>query len=321
MSAPTITPAKSSAAAVDARAAAWLDRKDRGCWTEKDEADLAAWLDEDPINRITFWRIEAAWNRTERLAALRPSKPVRGKGTLFFRVAAAALLVAAIVGGVWTYLAQPSSVTYATSIGGRETVMLADGSRIELNTDTAIRLSDTANARNVWLDKGEAYFQVTHNPARPLTVLIGKHRVTDLGTKFVIRREPNRTDVSVLEGSVSMDAVGASPGSKALTLLAGDAVVALADKMSVTRKSTTQLSDELGWRRGVIVFDSTPLATAAEEVSRYNSVRVVVAGEQLRRLPVTGTVSANDPEEFLRMARTVFGLRAKKMNGGYVISR
>ncbi len=319
MSASEHLPVHVPAAKVDAEAATWLDRRDRGGWSEADQATLDAWLEENPVHRITYWRMEAAWARTERLSALGAPDVPRRSNFLFFRVGAAAAVALATIGGAfWMAIPQPKGVSYATSLGGRETVMLSDGSRIELNTDSAIRLADTETARNIWLDKGEAYLQVTHNAARPLTVFVGDRRITDLGTKFVVKRATDRLEVSVLEGRVSLNTPQATAP---FVLRQGDTAIASAKGVSLIRKSTRTLSDELGWRRGVIIFDNTPLAEAAEQVSRYNPVKVEIAGANLARLPVTGTVSANDPKEFLRMARTVFGLRAEKVNGKFVISR
>lgn len=321
MSASEHRPVHAPAAKVDAEAAAWLDRRDCGGWSGADQAALDAWLEESPIHRITYWRMEAAWARAERLVALRPAQPRAWKGLALFRAVAAAAFAAALGMVGWSYLSQPSHVTYATSIGGRETVMLADGSRIELNTDTSIRLADRTDARTIWLEKGEAYFQITHDASRPLIVFVGDRRITDLGTKFVVRRERDKFDVAVVEGSVSLDAATAARQAKPLVLRPGDAAVATADNVSVSRKSTFQLSNELGWRRGVIVFDNMPLAEAAEQVSRYNPIKLKIADAKTGRLAVTGTVSATDPEEFLRMARTIFGLHAKKVDGAFVISR
>ena len=75
---------------------------------------------------------------------------------------------------------------FSTEVGGHETVTFSDGTRIELNTNTVLRARMTTAQRTVWLDKGEAYFQVKHDPAHPLTVIAG-HRVTDLGTEFLVR--------------------------------------------------------------------------------------------------------------------------------------
>jgi transmembrane sensor len=319
MSSTVSEPVKITASEIDLRASAWIERRDRGNWDEEDETDLTAWLDENPANRITFWRMEAAWRRTERLAALQSTMPNRTKGALFFRIAAAMVLVFTIAGGIWYYISQPVSVTYTTSIGGHETVMLADGSHIELNTDTAIRLSDTAASRKIWLEKGEAFFEITHNAARPLTVFAGSRRITDLGTSFVIRRDQNSLEVSVIEGRVSFrdDTQKSNP----LRLGQGDSVTALENRLFVTRKSPLELSNELGWRQGVIVFNNTSLADAAEQVSRYNVTKVAIAGKKLGQMTVTGTVSATNPQEFLRMVRVAFGLRTEKVDDEFIVSR
>jgi transmembrane sensor len=319
MSSAASEPVKPGASEIDLRASAWIERRDRGNWNEEDETDLEAWLAENPANRITFWRMEAAWRRAERLAALRSTTPKRTKGTPFFRIAAAMVLVSAIAGTIWYYISQPVSVSYATSVGGHETVMLADGSHIELNTDTAIRLSDTVAGRKIWLEKGEAFFEITHNAARPLTVLVGSRRITDLGTSFVVRQDQNCLEVSVVEGRVSVS--DDIQKSKPLYLVGGDAVVASENRLFVARKSPLELSNELGWRRGVIVFDNASLADAAEQVSRYNASKVTIAGKKLSQMTITGTVSATNPQEFLRMVRVAFGLRIEKVDDEFIVSR
>jgi transmembrane sensor len=319
MSGTTSEPIKAAASEIDLRASAWIERRDRGNWNEEDETDLTAWLDENPANRITFWRMEAAWHRTERLAALQSTIPERTKGVLLFRIAAAAVLVSLIAGSIWHYISQPVSVAYATSIGGHETVMLADGSHIELNTDTAIRLSDTDASRKIWLEKGEAFFEITHDAARPLTVFAGSRRITDLGTSFVIRRDQNSLEVSIVDGRVSLG--DDNQKSKPLHLARGDSVVASENRLFVTRKSPVELSNELGWRQGVIVFDNTSLADAVEQISRYNATKVTIAGKKLGQMTITGTVSATNPQEFLRMVRVAFGLRTEKVDDEFVVSR
>jgi transmembrane sensor len=311
---------QSRAETIDIAAAAWLDRRDCGGWSEQDEKAFTGWLEADPIHRIAYWRMEAAWARTERLAVLRPSPAPRRNGLAFFRAAAAIVVAAAVAGGAWLFIPRQTGVTYATSVGGHETVMLADGSRVELNTDSAIRLAESAHARNIWLEKGEAYLQVTHDAARPLTVFVGNRRVVDLGTKFVVKRGADRLEVAVMEGRVSLDPGDADADTRPTVLGRGETAIASADGVSILHKTTRQLSDALGWRRGVIVFDNTPLAAAAEQVSRYNAVKVTVADASVAKLRVTGTVSSTDPKEFLRMARVVFGLRAEKIGGKYVIS-
>ncbi len=69
-----------SATETDLAAADWLQKKTFWTWSEEDQKALDAWLDESEAHRVAFWRQSAMWNRTERLAALRPSpKPERAR--------------------------------------------------------------------------------------------------------------------------------------------------------------------------------------------------------------------------------------------------
>src|SRR6185437_1306026 len=113
---------------------------------------------------------------------------------------AAALGLAAVL-GVVAYSQMDTPVrerSYTTAIGSRELIRLADGSEIELNTDSVLRTRITREERRVWLDKGEAYFNIRHDAARPFVVMAGTHRVTDLGTKFFVRHDTDRLEVAVM---------------------------------------------------------------------------------------------------------------------------
>ena len=96
-------------------------------------------------------------------------------------------------------------------MGGREAVTLADGSRVTLNTRTRGRALVNEQERRFWLEEGEAYFEVAHDPARPFVVMAGKDRVTVLGTRFSVRYEDGRTEVTVLEGRVRLDRARPAP--------------------------------------------------------------------------------------------------------------
>src|SRR6185437_9337475 len=106
-----------------------------------------------------------------------------------FRLAMAAASVAVI--GIASVVASnwkaERYVTYSTALGGHKTLALGDGSEIELNTDTVVRLPKGVG-RQVILEKGEAFFQVRHDDSNPFVVTTRSGRVVDLGTKFVIRQ-------------------------------------------------------------------------------------------------------------------------------------
>jgi len=315
-----------SAAEINARAASWLERRDSEDWNADDQIALDAWLAESRTHVAAYWRLKAAWAHASRLAALKPSEAdetVRARriSPLFFKVAggvAAAALVA--VAGAF-YLTAPRPQTYATTIGGHETLRLADGSRIELNTDTVLRLADSAHGREAWLEKGEAYFEIKHNAAHPFVLMAADHRVTDIGTKFVVRQDSNRLEVSLVEGRVRFESASRWNNARPALLAPGDVAVATANSMSVTKEPTQKLANELGWRRGVLVFKYTPLADAATEFNRYNHQQLIVADRAAARLSIVGTFGTTDVASFVAAAKSLFGLRVKQNGEETIISR
>lgn len=316
-----------SASEIDLQAADWLQRRSFWKWNKEDEAALDAWLNETRAHRIAYWRQKAVWDNAQRLVALRPltsprpSAPVvRSNRPLVFKIAAAAVVICAVGASGVAYLQTPDyrEAVYATPVGGRETITLFDGSQIELNTDTTLRVRRSRTERLVVLEKGEAYFNIKHDALRPFSVIAAGRRVVDLGTKFVVRNMPERLEVSLLEGSASFEA---AIGTKPTVLSPGDVMVATAQSTKLTRKTDSELGVELGWRRGLLTFYRATLADAAAEMNRYNERKISIADNGAARELIDGTFPANDVDLFGRMAHSVLGLRVRDRGDGIVISR
>jgi len=317
---------KTSASEITSKAAFWIEHSLREDWSEKDQADLDAWLDESPAHHIAYWRLEGAWSETGRLAALRsappqPSGEAKHRGfSRLFAVTAAIITVAVFGAAAGSRFLEPRMTIYTTGVGGHKTVTLKDGSSIELNTATVLRVSD-GGTRRVWLDQGEAYFQVTHNSMRPFVVTASDHRITDIGTKFLIRRGAGSLEVAVVEGRVRFDAADKPIQSATALLSAGDVAIARAGSLSVVNKTARVLSNELSWRRGVLVFNHTTLAEAAVEFNRYNREKLAVFDPAVARIPIGGTFQMDNTKDFINLAQTVLGLRVEKRGDQTVISR
>jgi len=311
------------ASGVEEEAAAWLvKRRDSGAWGEHDEVALNRWLDEDWSHRVAYWRLDAAWNSADKLGVLRWRDELRPRVSPLLMKLAAGIAVLALLGaGAGFLLRAPSPKTYQTAVGGRELVSFADGTQIELNTDTVLRTMMTTKERMVWLDRGEAYFQVKHNAAHPFVVMVGGHRVTDLGTKFLIRRDGARLEVALVEGRVRLSQSTSAKRTQTAMLGKGDEAVVAKGKLSVTQKTSAELANELSWRRGFLVFRHTSLARAAAEFNRYNGQKVVIADDLAASLTIDGTFLTDDPGAFTDAAQTVFGLRVTKRGNEIVISR
>ncbi len=310
---------------IEARAAQFLERRNFARWAADDESALEAWLAQSPAHRVAYVRLKTAWERAGRIAALAPAEPpakaARALTPLLLRIAAVVAVVAVIAGGALAYLARPGERTYSTGLGGREIVKFADGSRIELNTNTQLRARMTTNERVVWLDRGEAYFEIRHDSAHPFVVMVGKHRVTDLGTKFRVRRDPGRLQVSVVQGRVTFDTPDAGRLSPLEVLTPGDVAVATARSVRVTKETAQDLTDQLSWRQGVLVFDHTTLAQAAAEFNRYNREKLVVADEAIAERTIGGTFPTDNLEAFIGVTQDLLGLHVKRRGHDIIISR
>jgi transmembrane sensor len=319
------TPA-SSAMVIEAQAAEWLRRRHFWNWSADDEAALEIWLAQSLAHRVAYWRLGAALSRTERLAILRAAQrrqywPARGRRWPgLFQAFAASILVTALGIAAVNYLLRPREQTFSTAIGGHRLLTLADGTNIELNTDTRVRVLTGGGKRTVWLDKGEAFFQVRHDPAHPFVVIAGKRRITDIGTKFEVRRDADRLRVAVLEGKVRFGTVDGGGQAPAL-LTRGDVAVATPSTLFVSHQSQKTLNNDLGWRNGMLVFHHTTLAAAAAEFNRYNARKLVITDRAVSQMTINGTFHVGDVAAFIRLARDVFGLNIRQKGQATIISQ
>ncbi|HYM34086.1 MAG TPA: FecR domain-containing protein, partial [Steroidobacteraceae bacterium] len=215
----------------------------------------------------------------------------------------------------------PQGHEYATQVGGHEILKLDDGSQIELNTDTLLRTNMTSHTRTVWLDNGEAYFQVRHDPTRPFVVFAAGHRITDIGTNFRVRSEAKRIEVALIEGRVRFESTATGVQRHSALMTSGDLVVATSDSMSVTRMPMQQLANQLGWRNGLLVFKHTTLEDAVNEFNRYNREKLLIADPVVARLTIYGTFRTSNLHQFIEVAQAVFGLRVETRGNTTVISR
>jgi transmembrane sensor len=320
-------PGMANAFDVEEHAADWLERSVSEQWTSEDQSALDTWLAQSPAHTVAYWRLKAAWGRTHRLAALgdvtadQPARETQRIMPMMMKLAAG-LAVAAVIGvGAAGYMLRPHDRTYSTPVGGHELVSFADGSSIELNTNTVLRARMTTDQRIVWLDRGEAYFQIKHDPSHPFIVMAGNHRVTDLGTKFSVRRETGKLQVAVMQGRVSFDATDAQGAAQVALLTPGDVATATANRISVHRASRKFLALDLSWRHGALVFDNTSLSDAAVEFNRYNRQQLVIGDPSVANLKIYGTFRADNVGDFTQLAEAVFGLRVVTDGDRILLSR
>lgn len=305
---------------IDALAADWIAARDGEHWDDDRQRALDAWLDESTLHRVAYLRLESAWRRSDRLAAgrrsqgtLEPPKTARVEGRHGRRLRwvaglAAACLLATV--GVLYYGAPfgtPGQM-HATALGERSVISLADGSRITLNTASRIRVALEPAERKVWLDGGEAFFEVAHDKSRPFVIMAGGQTVTVVGTKFSLKREGDRLDAIVVEGKVR---VASSSGATAI-LTAADTAEASADSLHVQHESVDRLTDQMSWIRGQLTLDGMTLGEAAAAFNRYNSRKIRILDASAANLRIGGVFDTDNIGGFTRLLQSGFGLTVRE---------
>lgn len=301
-------------------AAAWIIRRENGDWSDVDQASLDAWLAESDGNKAAYWRLKHSWQEADRIGSLglrADAEHPRSWFAHYWKPAAIAASLALMIGlGTLQFgrlQPAPTIVTtkYDTPVGGREMVPLADGSRIELNTKTAIRTGITKEKREVWLDNGEAFFEVAHDAAHPFVVHAGPKQITVLGTKFSVRRDGDKVTVSVLEGRVRVDDAPSSPveSRNSATITRGVIAISQGGSTLVTERSEERVDSALAWRDGMLSFDQTPLSEVAAEFNRYHSRPIIVTDPGAAGIRIGGTFQASNVDAFVRLLHDAYGLK------------
>jgi transmembrane sensor len=228
-------------------------------------------------------------------------------------VAASVLLAIGAGGAAYFQFASPH---YETHVGEQRDVLLADGSRITLNTNTSVVVRYSKARRYIELQRGEALFSVRHDAQWPFDVAAGGTLTRALGTQFNVDLRQRTVTVSVLEGAVQVAAanslaagpagnsdaaiVDAQAGMSTIApaLGKGEAVeVRPQEHRVVAEKADLRRID--AWRTRRLEFSDTPLPAAVEEFNRYSTVRVVIGTPELESVRVSGVFQIGDADGFL----------------------
>jgi len=323
-----------SAACIEEQAARWLLRREEPGWSAGDQAALESWLEESMAHKAAYWRLEEGWRRAGRLAALgsEPAVPTPWADRLHLYwqplAMAASLLVMASGGLALAWFGMPfgerpaaiAEARFETPVGGRRSLALPDGSRIELNTATRLRTAIGDDGRDVWLDSGEAYFEVAHAQGRPFRVHVGSRTVTVLGTRFSVRRDGEKVRVAVVEGRVRIDPARGARDERSATIGGGDLAIVQGAATLVAVSDAERVEIGLAWRDGLLRFERVTLAEAAAEFNRYNRKQVIVADPQVAAIRIGGSFQASNVDAFVRLLRDAYGISVETEGDRVTIS-
>lgn len=309
---------------VEREAADWFARLNKLSVTTKALEDFQAWR-RAPAHDEAYERIEALWNTAGRLhghpdtardvaAALARGARKRRLTRLWSRpvqvgVGLAAVTAAAALAFTITL---ESGQPYTTGLGEQRLVSLDDGSRVRLDTDTQVRVKFTKGGRHIELVRGQAFFDVAHDAARPFVVEAGGQSVRAIGTRFDVRRDDKEIRVTLVQGAVE---VSRQSDGQSWRLGPGQS---LADRNgAVEPPRAVDVGAVTSWTSGRLVFRATPLGEAVSEVNRYSSNKISLPNAELQAVPVSGVFDVGDTRAFVSAVSELFNLKAVETGDGY----
>ena len=202
-----------------------------------------------------------------------------------------------------------AALHFTTAHGEQRTYRLADNSVLHLNTDSAVAVRYDGKERLVELTSGEAELAVAHEPGRPFRVVAGTVEVRVVGTEFDVRRAPDSTVVTVVEGRVAVGANSSANPSAFVQLGAGQQIRVAGDlpdaPLAVDPRKAT------AWLHRQIVFEREPLERVAGEFNRYTAKPIEITTPGLRNLEISGVFASDDTEAFLAFLRSLEGVRVE----------
>jgi transmembrane sensor len=359
---------------IEATAAAWLAEREEGL-APAQAREFERWCRQDPRHAAAVARLEHACAVLQKLpfikdrlrvdaaqrfpeqtlanasgwrTAFNALHPLRG-----FRLAALGIAAAVALGAValWQWPAAVAETRYATASQGYESVLLEDGSVLELNSNSDARVRFSRQERTVTLASGEAHFKVAPDPRRPFIVRAGDVAVRAVGTAFNVRLGPDELEVLVTQGRVSVSPAAvdlparpprANPDpsrSAGLTAppaqvrVGGGATFLIANERAIVPFRTAEVAPRvekvepaailqaLAWQERKLQFSETPLREVAEQFNRRNRLQLVIADPELAGRPVGGTFAADNVEAFVRLLEKSGNVVAERRSEWQIVLR
>jgi transmembrane sensor len=324
---------------IEREASEWLTRLDADDASAEDRAAFEAWLRAHPLHARTYAEMLETWQAfratpltgiaIEGVVEERRRSRYAPQGWRQWAMAASGLIIAVLLGFHLHSLA--AKTTFQTALGERVTISLPDGSKLQLNSDSRVRVDYSLRSRVIFLERGEAFFEVAHEPARPFWVTTDRRWVRAVGTAFNVYLNSKGLQVTVREGTVK---VGTGAGllqarlsestleKTSAVLKAGEQAELLGNVTRTRKLSSDELARTTAWQSGWLYLAKNNLCEVIEELNRYTPQRLVLQDTQLCSLAVGGAFQANPQgaEALLDLLEKNFGARVLR-EGDHVYIR
>jgi transmembrane sensor len=303
----------------------WLVRTKCNTANAYDDERLKGWVAKSPSNERDYQVAKIIWQMSGELKGDpeidRLDLPARhtAPSRIAMRIGAALLTSGAALFLLYLGETLRSNIDahYETTVGQQRTIDLPDGSRVLMNTASTARISYTLWHRDIWLDAGEATFEVAKNRWRPFEVHTAKGTARALGTRFDVFTRPFSLEVAIIEGTVDVRAID-STGTLESTVVHGGqlATVDSAARLSVSKAEIDRIVNRQVER---LEFDGSSVANAVAEFNRYSRHPIVASTPELAAMRISGVFHAGDTEAFVRSLETALSVRVITRDNTYVI--
>jgi transmembrane sensor len=335
---------------IEDEAVRWFTRMQSADISIQQTLQWQSWMSEDPAHAEAYRRIEETWHRLDDVP--RPpllnareveeddydgsipvaewnARKARARPRLFAIAASVALALVA-AGAVAIALNLTRGEILETRTGENRSIVLADGSRVVLGGSSRLRFRLGDRKREMYLLRGQAFFEVARDAKRPFVVAAGQASVEAVGTEFDVTRNEDRIVVSVLEGRVAvqpeqplidlpwLDGLAQRPKGPAGTLDAGRRTTVAVS--GIGPSETANAASITGWQQGQLSFDNEPLRYAVEAVNRYSQVHIEIVDPRISDLRISGTAIGERSEGWISSLEAAFDIKATRADGKILLS-
>lgn len=299
----------------------WLVARDGTLWTGDQETAFQEWLAADPRHAYAFGQVSKTWTSATFLSPIvaAPPFPADNQGPVTSGIITRRQMLAgmgAMAAGLALFVgtggARNLFADITTATGEFKSITLEDGTHVDLDTDTALRVDYSGPGRNATLLGGRAYFDVARDTRRPFTVTAGPARVSVLGTQFDLRMVGDKVSVAVEGGRVGVNLEGRN--------LTPDAELQTGDRLQidlgsrVVRKSRPAAGIDTTWRTGRLDVDDWSVADVLAELDRYHRGLIVMHDDAFGRRRVSGSFDLTRPQQAVQSVATAQGGTVRRLS-------
>lgn len=297
------------------RAAEWYAHLHSDDVQEQDRLAFEEWCKRHPDHVEIYARMTKLCARFDGLdtkpATIALQKALQSRQLKNKSLVAKTAAIFVLIVGAWLGLnTAPANyllADYSTAVGEQRVIELADHSRITLNTDTAVDVDFSGAQRRITLRQGEILIDVAKDASRPFIVETKHGSARALGTQYVVRRNADSTDVTVIESTVQ---ACAAKVSSCVNVNAGEQTTVTEDV--VQKPIRVDAQSVSSWTKHMLVVDDQPLAQVLRELERYRHGRIYFDADKIADLRVSGVFALDDTDRTLAVLVGTMPIRVKQ---------